>query len=69
MNETLQSFARFELKNNLALCSIAEQNIFKAMYAHNHSTLTINDVVDKMDEEKLDWAMTQVETTIKEKIK
>jgi len=54
MNETLQTFARSELKKNLALCSIAEQNIFKAMYARNNSKLPINDVVDKMDTEKLD---------------
>jgi hypothetical protein len=34
------------------------------MYSNDNLEMDINDVVDKMDEEKLDWAMQQVERTL-----
>lgn len=69
MNKTLQEFARNMLKKGLAECSIEQQNVFKRMYSNGNLELPINDVVDKMPEIRLDWAMIQVETTIQKNIK
>ena len=59
------------------------RDLFKKMYAHTDLSRTrgecqkgtckcldrdINDVVDTMPEEKLDWAMQQVQQTIKKYI-
>ena len=38
--------------------------MFKRMYAKGNLDMNINDVVDNMPEEKLDWAMQQVERTL-----
>jgi hypothetical protein len=73
MNEQLQEFARSKLKSDLALCTTKQQEIFKMMYARpipDNGTepylkhLSINETVDRMPEEKLDWAMQQVERTL-----
>lgn len=68
MNSTLQKFARTMLKTGLAECSISQQQMFKLMYADDLD-LHINVVVDKMPEDKLDWAMQQVEATIQKNVK
>jgi len=34
------------------------------MYSHDNQDLSIEDVVDNMKEDKLDWAMRQVERTL-----
>ena len=34
------------------------------MYSHQNLELPINDVVNNMDPSKMDWAITQCETTI-----
>ena len=67
MNKQLQKFAREQLKLGLSKCSEKEQIVFKRMYAHDKMGMEINDVVDKMDESRLDWAMQQVESTLKKK--
>lgn len=64
MNAQLQAFARNYLKEGLALLSEEQQMVFKRMYSHTNLDLPINEVVDKMPENKLDWAMQQVENTI-----
>jgi hypothetical protein len=64
MNKELSRFARQQLKEGLALCSEGQQLIFKRMYSHKNLELPINDVVDAMPDDKLDWAMTQVARTI-----
>ena len=65
MNNTLQSFAKNQLKEGLKQCTEAQQLLFKRMYSHNNLTLSIDDVVDKMPEDKLSWAMEQVEKTLR----
>lgn len=35
------------------------------MYSHGHLDADINDVVDSMPDDKLDWAMQQVEESLK----
>lgn len=69
MNKILQAFARNMLKDGLAECSIEQQNMFKRMYSNGNLELPIDDVVDKMPEIRLDWAMIQVEATIQKNIK
>lgn len=77
MNEQLQKFARKTLKDDLSKCSEGEQNTFKRMYGRKldkrgdptisiEETLNtgINEVIDSMEEEKLDLAMQQVQRTL-----
>jgi hypothetical protein len=66
MNEILIQFARQNLKEGLAKCSPAQVMLFKRMYSHENLETEINSVVDNMPEEKLDWAMQQVQRTLKE---
>ena len=64
MNNQLQEFARTELKNGLAKLPEKNQLLFKRMYSHENLDLDINTVVDSMPEDKLDWAMQQVQRTL-----
>jgi len=73
MNKTLQNFARTEIKNGLAKLTEAQRRIFKLMYAPFEKGKTvkeriekysINEVVDLIEEDKLDWAMQQVQRTL-----
>jgi len=64
MNEQLQNYAREQLKQGLSQCTEGQQRLFKQMYAFKTMDLPINDCVDSMPIEKLDWAMQQVEATL-----
>lgn len=65
MNDKLQEFARGELKAGLSMLPDSNHMIFKRMYSPNNLDADINDVVDIMPEDRLDWAMRQVENSIK----
>ena len=52
------------LKELLLECTEGQQFMFKRMYCHKNLELPINEAVDKMDEDKIDWAMTQTERTV-----
>jgi fructosamine-3-kinase len=65
MNARLQAFARTTLKEGLAKLPADWQHRFKQMYAHNHLEWEMDMVVDRMNEADLDWAMTQVENSLK----
>lgn len=81
MNEQLQQFARQKLKDGLAQCTKEQQLFFNRMYVpwalgiiNQNRKMTdeelntpINEVVDKMPEDKLDWAMQQVQRTLNKK--
>ena len=70
MNEQLQQFARESLKAELKQCTDGEQHLFKKMYAKTMEEvrdITVNEVVDNMDEDKLDWAMQQVKRTLEKR--
>ena len=41
--------------------------LFKRMYSPNNLDLDIEDIVDSMPEDRLDWAMTQVYKTLENK--
>lgn len=64
MNNQLQNYARTALKEGLSKCNEGQQRMFKRMYANGNLDADINDVVDNMPDDKLDWAMVQVERTL-----
>jgi hypothetical protein len=73
MNDALRSFARSTLKEGLAMLSEDHHRRFKLMYARNGgrrsvedaTAMPIDEVVDAMPDENLDWAMQQVENSLK----
>ena len=65
MNEALQTYARQQLIDGLNQCTDGQVKLFKRMYAFKHLDWSIEDIVAAMPEEKLDWAMQQVERTLK----
>jgi len=64
MNETLKEFAKEKLKKGLAKCTEKQQHLFKQMYAFQYLKKDINYAVDHMSDEKIDWALSQVERTL-----
>jgi len=69
MNNQLQDFARKQLKEGLAECTKEQQHLFKQMYCFHRLETPINEAVDAMPEDKLDWAMEQVRRTLEERAK
>ncbi len=69
MNDQLQAFARNELKKNLSKCTTGEKLLFKRMYSHKDLDAHTDKVVDNMPEERLDWAMQQIQRTLDKKEK
>ncbi len=63
MNKQLENFARKFLKEGLAQLPESNQMLFKRMYSKNLEA-NVDDVVDGMPEDKLDWAMQQVERSL-----
>jgi len=68
MNSQLQKYARNELKAGLAKLPENHRMLFTRMYSHKNLGADINDIIDAMPEDKLDWAMQQVQRSM-EKIK
>lgn len=72
MNKTFTTAGRKILKELLAQCTKPQQELFKLMYGRDNNNrsvedtkaMDINDCVDLMDDNKIDWAITQVESTI-----
>jgi hypothetical protein len=64
LNKTLDEAARRALKDMLAQCSEDQQLLFKRMYSEGDLEKPIDDVVDMMPFDKLDWAMEQVGRTV-----
>lgn len=64
MNEQIEEFARTKLKQGLEQCTGAQTTRFKRMYSDKNLDLDINDVVDKIPCDNLDWAMRQVQNTL-----
>jgi hypothetical protein len=64
VNNTLIKAGRDILKNLLSECTEGQQLMFKRMYSHNRLELPINEVVDKMDTNKIDWAICQCEKSV-----
>jgi hypothetical protein len=72
MNQQLRDFARSTLKAGLAQLPAMNLRVFALMYGRKNgkrsvddaAAMSINDVVDEIPEDKLDWAMQQVERTL-----
>lgn len=67
MNKDLERYAREQLKQGLASCTEAQQMIFKRMYSHKNLDLPIDQAVDVMSSDRLDWALEQVQRTLVKK--
>jgi predicted component of type VI protein secretion system len=61
---TVLSEMRKELKELLSQCNEKEDNMFKRIYGHNHQEMSIDDIVDVMDIDAIDIAITQVKNTV-----
>ena len=67
MNSHLSTYARKQIKANIAICSNKAKLLFKRMYSHDNLDKKLNDIIDDMPDDKLSWAMTQLQNTLKEK--
>lgn len=65
MNNSVQDFVRNQLKSGLAKLPENWLFTFKRMYSHDNLEATIDEIVDNLQEDKLDWALTQVENSLK----
>lgn len=66
MNIQLQQFARNFLKQRLYILPERNQQVFKMMYSHKNMDASIDEVVNNMPADRLDWAMTQVQNSVDE---
>ena len=64
MNKIIRKEANSILKSMLEKCTEQQIHIFKRMYSPKDLELNINEVVENMPDDKIDWAMTQVQNTI-----
>lgn len=64
MNKTFATSGRNILKELLSKCTEGQQLMFKRMYSNKNLELSINESVDNMDDDKIDWAITQCERTV-----
>ena len=64
MNEQLQKIARNALKEGLSKLPESNRMLFRQMYSHKNLEADINDVIDEIPYDKLDWAMQQVERSL-----
>ena len=67
MSNALQKINDYRLgtlKELLSQTTEEQQMFFKRMYSHKDLQADINDVVDKMPDEKINWAIQQVERTV-----
>ena len=67
MNALLKNAAKTILKNLLVQCTDDQQMMFKRMYCHKNLELSINEAVDQMKDDKIDWAITQTERTVEKR--
>lgn len=65
MNKTISRIIRQQIKDGLKQLPDSWQTKFKRMYSQNNLDWDIETVVDNMPNEKLDWALSQVENSLK----
>ena len=66
-NKTLIAAAKKILKKLLPQCTPGEQLMFKRMYCHKNLEASPEEAIDQMNPEKMDWAITQCESTIEKR--
>lgn len=72
MNKTIEAFTRQQIKDGLAALHDENRKVFKLMYGTRGGKLNteeteardVNEVVDEMPADQLDWALTQVENSL-----
>ena len=67
-SELLIKAAKIILKELLEQCTFNEQKMFKRMYSHKDLNLSIDEVVENIALDKIDWAICQCENTLKKKL-
>ncbi len=64
MNEDLQNYARSEIKQALAECTEEQRKQFKQIYAYYNVDLSISDVVNDIQDDKLECALDLCERNL-----
>ena len=64
MNKRIVTFCKNFLKTNIKQCSEGQILLFKRMYSCKNLNLDIDKIIDKIPDDKLSWAMEQVERTL-----
>ncbi len=64
MNATFKKLCTEALKTALKKLPENQFTIFKKMYSPRNLNLTVEECVDQMPDDRLDWAMTQVENSL-----
>lgn len=64
-NVSLINSGREILKDLLVQCSNEQFTMFKRMYCHKNINASIDEAIDLINPEKIDWAITQCERTVK----
>jgi hypothetical protein len=65
MNVLLEEYARDWLRVHACRLTDEQRHVFKRMYSHEDLSADMEKVIASMPKEKLDWAMMQVNDTIK----
>ena len=65
MHIDLEKYARNLLKERLGMLGEGHHVVFRRMYSHEDLSKPIGGVVDDMPAEKLEWALTQVDNTLR----
>jgi hypothetical protein len=60
----IKTLGRDILKDLLSQCTEGQQMLFKRMYSHDNLERDINDAVDQMPDDKINWAISQCERTV-----
>lgn len=64
MNAALQAFARETIKDGLSKLGEGPRTLFSKMYGQPYDPeMPVDEVVDAMPPDKLDWAMEQIRLT------
>lgn len=64
MIKSLLIEARKLLLKKIKICTEKQQNFFKRIYSHKNPSLNLEMIIDSLDEEKLNSALSLVERTI-----
>jgi len=64
MQDSLILSVRQIMKDKIKLLPNENQVFFKRMYSHKNLDKPIDLVIDDMEEDKLEWALSQIETTL-----
>lgn len=63
-NKTIINITKNMIKELLLECSDEQQLMFKRMYCSKNLELSISDAVEQMSNDKIDFALTQIERTL-----